>query len=197
LFAYAVLENNPDGSLLDLLISCLVEREDTPAGWTIGLRALQSIARGHPPDRDQLARRVSLRLRPLPVQARNVLEALINTPVVAAKRKAAAKGKAAAKKRSGPVRIRQHLQARANLALLFLPRSQRCVSYRTFVGCGITEAKWKTHRPTTSPVHFISRLVNFDPAGGVPEYATFIGPCYFAHGRRVAADVSNLQFHGN
>jgi hypothetical protein len=56
LYAYAVLEQNPDASLMDLLIDCLVEREDRSPSLNLGFRALQAMAKGHPLSDEQVTR---------------------------------------------------------------------------------------------------------------------------------------------
>jgi formylglycine-generating enzyme required for sulfatase activity len=59
LYAYAVLGQNPDASLMDLLIDCLVEREDRSPSLDLGFRTLVAMAKGHPLSDEQVSRLAS------------------------------------------------------------------------------------------------------------------------------------------
>jgi formylglycine-generating enzyme required for sulfatase activity len=57
LYAYAHLCRKPNADLLDLLIDCLIGREDQAYGLDAGLRAVEAISKGHPlsvPQQDRL-----------------------------------------------------------------------------------------------------------------------------------------------
>ena len=56
LYAYAVLEEKSDASLMDSLIDCLVQREDRSSSFDLGFRALRAMAKGHPLSDVQVSR---------------------------------------------------------------------------------------------------------------------------------------------